>query len=204
MKTRSFHPPYFLARVFYEAGMYQKRGGMIKGFSLLEVLITLSILSVGVLGALSMQLYAMVNTQQAHLYSTAGQLANQMAEYIRYHRGVFSLEGGRSFLHVSTHEYGYKNTDCVEQTCVLPNHLPDFFAHWLNRVDHVLPEAKVVICRDRAPWQSAKQTLIWSCEGEASDGIVIKLGWREKNEIESYADEAVPPRIAWVVVPYQE
>jgi type IV pilus assembly protein PilV len=53
------------------------------GFSLIEILISLLILSFGMLGAIKMQLLSIQAAHQSTLYSTAMELASDMAERMR-------------------------------------------------------------------------------------------------------------------------
>ena len=54
------------------------------GFSLVEVLVSLCILSLGVIGAMSLQLSAMRTTQQSGFHNIALLLAADIADQVRY------------------------------------------------------------------------------------------------------------------------
>jgi type IV pilus assembly protein PilV len=58
-----------------------------RGFSLLEVLITLLVLSIGLLGVAAMQAFSLKANQSANFRTQATALANMMAERMRAHGG---------------------------------------------------------------------------------------------------------------------
>ena len=58
-----------------------------KGFTLIEVLVSLLLLAIGVLGAAAMQLYALKSDQVAGVHSQAVYLANSIAEAMRANAG---------------------------------------------------------------------------------------------------------------------
>lgn len=62
------------------------------GFSLVEVLVSLLILSLGLLGLAAMQVFALRNTQSAHLRSLATLYAYDMLDRMRAHRDLARVE----------------------------------------------------------------------------------------------------------------
>lgn len=71
--------------------------GRSKGFTLLEVMIAVLVLSIGLLGLAALQAYAMRNNQSAAYRTQATNLAVQMLDQIRSHRGAGGAgEDGRS------------------------------------------------------------------------------------------------------------
>lgn len=65
-----------------------RRARRIAGFTLLEVLIALLVLSLGLLGLAGLQAYAMRNNQSANFRTQATNLAYQMTDMIRAYRGA--------------------------------------------------------------------------------------------------------------------
>lgn len=59
-----------------------------RGFTLIEVLVSLLLLAVGVLGAAAMQLYALKSDQVAGVHSQAVYLANSIADAMRANESV--------------------------------------------------------------------------------------------------------------------
>jgi type IV pilus assembly protein PilV len=69
--------------------------------------------------------------------------------------------------------------DCTGGALCDPSALRRFgIAQWLDAVRTALPMARVSICRDATPWNSADDAAQWACSGGGNAGIVIKLGWR--------------------------
>lgn len=69
----------------------------VKGFTLLEVMIAVLVLSIGLLGLAALQAYAMRNNQSANYRTQATNLAVQMLDQIRSHRGAADAsEDGRN------------------------------------------------------------------------------------------------------------
>jgi type IV pilus assembly protein PilV len=59
-----------------------------RGFSLLEVLISMVILSFGLLGMVGLQAAALQANRQARIQATAGSLAHELAEMMRGNKDV--------------------------------------------------------------------------------------------------------------------
>lgn len=155
----------------------------IAGFSLIEVLISTLVLSFGIIGTLKMQLNSIHISQQSNFYSTAMELASEMAEIVRSNSAFTQAEFTQAC----------HNTNCSSNELVSID-----ISEWLQRVDAAIPNARTAICRDSAPWDNNSNALTWDCASSgASSSVVIKLGWSEQNDTERYP----PPRIAIAVTP---
>lgn len=161
-----------------------------RGFSLLEVLITLVILSFGMLGGLSLQLATMHAAQTAHFDTVALQLAAGVAEQTA-RAGASppwqSVDTGTAGVAASVSCYG------VAATCS-PEQLADFSQHeWALQLAVQLPQARLQICHDGSPWQTAPMTLRWGCSGNRTDATWVRIGWSERRY---GADPTPQPRLA--------
>ena len=65
-----------------------------RGFTLLEVMIAVLVLSLGLLGLASLQAYSMRNNQSANYRTQATNLAYQLLDMARSHRGIVVDSGG--------------------------------------------------------------------------------------------------------------
>lgn len=84
---------------------------LIKGFTLLEVMIAVLVLSIGLLGLAALQAYAMRNNQSANYRTQATNLAVQMLDLIRSHRGAADAgEDGRNHPNVRRLIHGWDGT----------------------------------------------------------------------------------------------
>lgn len=149
-----------------------------KGYFLTEVLVALLVLSAGVIGAAGLQLSTWRLTQQSAFHTEAQQLAAEMAEWIQAYKASLpdNLENlevnAASALPVAAHCYGRQCTG---------DELAHFMvAEWVSRVRDALPQAQVRICRDATPWDSGAASYRWPCHSHEGAGLVIKIGWFDK------------------------
>lgn len=171
------------------------------GFSLIEVLISILILSFGIFGAMKMQLHSIQTSQHSNFYSTAMALASDIAEKMRSNQTT-----SPNYLNVNF-QSGKDNSDyretCHDGDCS-PNELANAtISEWIQQIDILLPNARAVICRDSSPWNSGTNSLTWDCESaEDNASVVIKLGWAGQSDAHAGTEVSPPPRIALAVAPY--
>jgi type IV pilus assembly protein PilV len=168
------------------------------GFSLIEVLISILVLSFGIFGAMKIQLLSIQASLQSNFYSTSIELISDIADRMRGNPYKLRLDNSNPFLNV--HFQSSQNIPTAPEFCYTANCSTDQLAHadiaeWLQQVDALLPNARAVICRDSAPWDSNSNSLTWNCSSDENASIIIKLGWAEHND----ADANPPPRIAIAV-----
>jgi len=186
------------------------------GFTLFEVLVSVFVLALGVIGAAGMQLTALRTTQQSSLQTTALELASEMADKMRANANQMKLSDDLNpFLKVNYYSVRdgdpaapatlcFGNANCDAQA------LADFDIYeWKKRIKLALPGGRAMICRDASPWDSAAGAFRWGCGTSlaASNGapMVIKLGWQGKNPDGTLirgADQQVLPSLAIIVEPY--
>lgn len=170
------------------------------GFSLIEILVSLLILSLGICGALRMQLLSMQTSMQSNLYSTAMELISDMAERMRSNHGSWPSTSLNPFTQVqfqSDDDNQSASGSCYVARCAPDQLAATDIAQWLQQVEATLPNARAVICRDSSPWNSATGELNWDCAVDDNASIVIKLGWADQHD----ADVNPPPRLAVAVSP---
>ena len=158
-----------------------------RGFSLVEVLISIVILSFGMLGIVALQASALQANREARLQSVASNLARDLAEMMRSNKAISVLTGtanpylgdfnnpnGATPLAPATAAY------CLSvgvTACVLPLDIANAqMTEWLARVDSELPAARVVVCSDSSPFDASGLPQ-WVCGTGAGANLVIKLGW---------------------------
>lgn len=183
------------------------------GFSMVEVLVSLVVLAVGVIGAAGIQLSALRTTQQSGLHSSALQLAAEMADRIRANDSQMRrTDADNPFLALDYSVASDGEPAAPERTCFATpcggGELADFDLYeWKRRLQIALPSARAVICRDRTPWNESGKALEWKCDGGAVHDatLVIKVGWQGKNPNGTLVQDeggTFPPAIALVVSPY--
>lgn len=153
-----------------------------QGFSLLEVLVAILILSLGLLGMVGMQVAALQAVREARMQSIATAFATELAELMRGSQGAgFSSGSSPYFGDFHAPLVAFVTGDCMrapaaaacpDGLAIAQSHMTD----WLARVDYELPGARVQICTDTEPFDAGGLPQ-WSCH--AGDGAVaiIKIGW---------------------------
>jgi type IV pilus assembly protein PilV len=152
------------------------------GFSLIEVLVALLVLSFGLLGMVGLQAMALQNNREARLQSVAVDLARELAEMMRGNKNVALLDTSNPYVGdfsssplapAQVSSCLSVGSSCASATLVANAEMTD----WLARVDANLPGARVKICSDMAPYTSDGLPQ-WACNaGAMSDLLVIKIGW---------------------------
>lgn len=156
------------------------------GFSLLEVLVAVFVLSFGMLGMVGLQSFSLQANRQARMASTAAGLAREMAEMMRGNKEQARLTTNNPYfvdlsgsLTPPTASYclnvSNTSTGCTSATDTANAEMTE----WLRRVGTELPGAKVQICFDNAPYDSNNLPQ-WGCSGSGTDYVAyIKLAWTQ-------------------------
>lgn len=170
-----------------------------RGFSLLEVLVAVFVLSFGMLGMVGMQSFSLQANRQARLASTAAGLAREMAEMMRGNKDKALLTTNNPYfvdvsgtLTPTTANYCFSvanaNTGCGTDAVAVANAQ---MTEWLGRVQKELPGAKVQICFDNAPYDSNNLPQ-WGCSGSGTDLVAyIKIAWPQTSTDRSDTGSAV-------------
>lgn len=158
-----------------------------RGFSLVEVLVAIVVLSFGLLGMVGMQAFALQSNREARLQGQAAVLARELAEMMRgnkvigsdpsssnnFYLGAFAVGSLTMGANASYCSGANTSAPCTTPTDVAKAEMTD----WLNRVDTELPGARVTICLDAAPYDSSGIPQ-WNCTPTgANEIVVIKIGW---------------------------
>lgn len=184
------------------------------GFTLVEVLVSLFVLSVGVMGAAAMQLTALRTAQQSAHQTTALHMAIEMADGIRASQHTRSwADRDNPYMQIDFRSQHETRPDidampaltCYATPCAASEMVEAEISNWISRLDKALPGARAKICRDIAPWDNASSSYTWDCVVGAiktNAAIVIKIGWRrrDKGTDNSHVTD-FPPSVAVAVVP---
>ena len=156
-----------------------ERSSNSRGFSLLEVLISIVILSFGLLGMVGMQAAALKANKEARIQSVATVLARELAEMMRGNKDIRLLTSNNPYLgnftSTPTLSYclGVGNTACANTTAIAQAQITE----WLARVNEQLPGARVTVCYDASPFDS-NGVPEWACT-DSGNTIAIKIGWTQ-------------------------
>lgn len=181
----------------------------------MEVLISVLVLTLGIIGAAGMQLAATRTSQQTLYHGIGLQFASEIADRIRVNdTEMRQSDSDNQFLSV---DYDSSKESDPEPPSVLcyttacdSRQLADFDIYeWKKRIRGALPAGRLLICRDSQPWDIGKGGFTWDCSPSSSDSasLVIKLGWRSKQEAgnDGKAEDgnaSLPPKLAITVEPY--
>jgi len=158
-----------------------------QGFALIEILVSLVIFAIGMLGSAGLQLATLRSNQFSAQAAAATQLARDYEEIVQLipSASISASEGTTTFSALDTSVSSTGTiTECkgTGAACT-PAQLAGYMLNeWRNRVTTQLPAGRAVVCRDSAP-KDASGTgaglYHWDCDGNG-DMIMIKLGWAAK------------------------
>lgn len=158
-----------------------------RGFSLIEVLVTLALTSVGVLGMLALQTLSISHTQITQQHESAISAADELVEILRVYRDQFyhlvpsgteapPSSHGEFYqqLKSSTALYsGGKALFSAENCSADPQGAVAMAGCWLQQQESILPDFSV----SRLCPSHSKE----SCTGGSA--LVLGLSWRSKDEL---------------------
>lgn len=164
------------------------------GFTLLEVLIAVVVLSFGVLGMVGLQAASIQANRDARLQSVAVRLGRELADMMRGNkevalRATYGFTAATNPYLYDTNQGVYPNppencftlsTGCTSTTTVAAWEMKE----WLTRVGAdtlpgELPGVRVVVCFDSNPYDANGRPQ-WDCNnaGAGTNGTqVLKMGW---------------------------
>jgi type IV pilus assembly protein PilV len=178
---------------------------------LVEILVSVFVLGLGVIGAAAMLLSSVRTTQQSRFQSNAVRIASEMADKMRANTWQMNLPDEQNpFLAVNYAASAdgipeQPAKQCYADECDA-NELARFDISDLQKqVKDMLPSGRVMICRDAEPWDVAVNAYKWECDGRDGKGaMVIKLGWQGKalgSSVEKSEDRQVRPGVVFTVLP---
>ncbi|WP_083444673.1 type IV pilus modification protein PilV [Herbaspirillum rhizosphaerae] len=164
------------------------------GFTLIEVLVAIVILTLGASGVAAMQLHALRMAQQSGFQTAATQLAVTLAELMRANPAL--ARSGSSpylFAYDASASSATTSASCLQHACDSVAMAAVEVQGWQQQLQQALPRARAVVCRDGKP--ATADRLQWSCDHAGDAAIVIKIGWSAR-EASPSADTLVPAESA--------
>lgn len=151
------------------------------GFTLIEVLVSLLILAVGLLGLVGIFVASTQNNKSASLRTIATLQAYDMADRMRANIGALTVISPTiPYYHLPT---ATQNTTCYTATCTSQQMAQNDYYEWNTAASatsnpSVLPGGQGIVCLDSTPndgtWDGT--TVTPACDGLGT-GYAIKLWW---------------------------
>jgi type IV pilus assembly protein PilV len=182
-----------------------------RGFSLLEVLISIVVLSIGLLGAVGMLMAAVRTTNESGSFTAAVNLVRELSEKARINKNVAARNNVENAYVVADWKSGdalpgvSTDTACIGDAanCKHADLAAWDMRTWLERVSATLPDARVAVCfDDNPPGEDGSHD--WSCSATGRN-LVVKLGWTPRIPTEAEKDQVKrPPRVVVQLIPGQD
>lgn len=165
------------------------------GFSMVEVLISIVLLSFALLGAAGLQVTSLQATREARLQAAGVRYGQELAELMRSnkHTAVQLTAATNPYIYDSTSTTlsspgcGYPGTSAcltagTKETGItsVATAQRDVF-EWAERVKAELPDARVLVCEDSTPFGSDGLPQ-WTCSNTGGM-LVLKIGWTRRNTL---------------------
>ena len=162
----------------------------LKGFSLVEVLVTLLIVSIGIFSILAVITVSLQMNSSSVYRTIASQQAYAMAEMLRANpttTGTINSTVAVTFANPGT---GATSTSCWNSTgCTRNFYLTTMIDAWNKQLAAVLPSGAGTVCQDGTPNDGTPGN--WACDGATNLKAlyVVKVCW---NESRIAASSSVP------------
>ena len=161
------------------------------GFTLLEVLIAVVVLSFGVLGMVGLQAASLQANRDARLQAAAARLGHELVDMMRGNKDVanqVTAAANPYLFDTNTGPYRAAPEDCYRMACTTTTSVAIYeVGEWLGRVVGTpsaigvpavpgeLPGARVRVCFDSTPF-TAQGIPQWACSNSGAVAVV-KIGW---------------------------
>jgi type IV pilus assembly protein PilV len=162
---------------------------------MLEVLVSVVILSVGILGVVGLQAAALKANREALNQSSASRYGREIIEMMKGNPSVAALKNVADNPYLISYQAAIddldtlvaQTTDCFTGDCYTASDdaarqaVAQWQARdWLYRLNHEIPGARVVICFDDSPYTNTGMPE-WECSNSATATVlVVKMGWTRR------------------------
>jgi len=156
---------------------------------LVEVLVTIVILCLGLMGSVALQASALqANAQTRHQVVSAA-LASELAEIMRgNHRVALNKDASANpyLVDVTAGSLTAPAVDCRTGACTGASDTDRYNAaswqmyEWLQRAMQELPSPHIVVCFDSTPFDTGTGLGEWECDG-LGNAVVAKLSWTSRD-----------------------
>jgi type IV pilus assembly protein PilV len=153
-----------------------------KGFTLLEVLVSLLVLSIGLFGMLSIIITSLKMNSSSVYRTIASQQAYAMAETLRANPTAVGTVNAASAVAFSSTPAAYSATclqsvGCARGSTSANGYVQMSMRMWLDQLAALLPKGTGTVCQDSTPNDGTPVN--WQCDGTANAPYVVKVCWDE-------------------------
>ena len=163
-----------------------------RGFSLLEALICVVLITLAFLGSAGLHLASLRDTQTSGQVTQASQLAGDLVERMRPNFRSINLYTTTSAALVSTCN--------VAAGCTAAEMVANDLAEWNAQLVARLPNGRGVVCRDASPNDGTAPTSS-GCSGGATDPIAVKIWWTLRDQASGSGPVASTQRQVLAFIP---
>lgn len=173
------------------------------GFSMTEVLVSILLLSSGVVGTLGLQLASTRTTQQSSYQTMALLLAGEIADTV----GAMMSDERYAGVVEPLFDMDYTSipgappasgSSCHFSMCGASDFAAFEINEWKAHLAANFPTARLRVCRDGNPWNEEAHAYKWDCSTDSAEApFVVKVGWKLKNPDGSYSTDgsSFPPSV---------
>lgn len=167
------------------------------GFSLLEILVSIVILSFGVLGAVGLQAASLQANREARMQSTGVRLADEVAELLQGNHTIANLADTSQNPYLIDRSSGDsadlptcgipEADPCTTSTQIAQRDIDEWWARLNSTTQSGLSGARAVICFDSTPYDDNGLPQ-WECNNTGNT-LAIKIGWTRTSTLRATSDE---------------
>lgn len=166
----------------------RNRRQSLRGFTLVEVLVAIVILSIGILGAVGMQVSAIRMNKEVRFQAVAVTMAKELAEKMRGNKDLAILTtacggtcgaGQNPYLLnatlTPTATVTAPSPNCATSSCTALQMAVWDSYDWRLRMRDALPSPRIVVCMDNDPYDASGAPK-WACSNTGTVAM-LKVAW---------------------------
>jgi type IV pilus assembly protein PilV len=175
------------------------------GFTLVEVLVAVLVLSLGVLGAAGMQAASLKANREARAQEVGTRMAKELAELIRANH----IQARNNTPASNPYLLDFSNTPpTASASCFIATNCNSALdvatrdvADWAQRAVPLLPGLRVKVCFDTDPFDADGKPR-WDCN-DTGDTLQVKIGWAraDLNRSTHQVDTTPVPAVVLPITP---
>lgn len=148
-----------------------------RGFTLVEVLVSLLIFSIGLLGMAALQMTSLRNNQASYFHSQVTQFAYDIADRMRANPVSTNAQDYDDPQGTKTQEGFDPQVDCLAISCEPADMAAWDLSQWARALANAVPGAKGVVCLDATPEDGAIGDAACSGMADPPYSYAVKIWW---------------------------